>query len=535
MSKTLFITAAGPGVDKTGLVRGCAEVLRAKQKKIAIFAPVRCETMTCDAEYALTLSEVRALINAGKRDQIIERILLKHAELAKANDCVLSFGTDYAGPNPAFEFELNMDVAVNLQAAVLLAANALEECAQTAAELRLSASLMRERCVPPAAVAVRGAWTSEALRAAEEALAPAHVFAFREEKDLTDAALQACADALLTHSVAARPPKVFEFGLIEQAARHRMRIVLPEGLEPRVLKAAEALSRRGVAHVVLLGDEAAIRAKAAETGVSLDGATLCDPLSHPRFEEYAQAYFEARRHKGVDIEKARAVMTDPSYFGTMMVQMDDADGMVSGSINTTAHTIRTALEFVKTKPGASIVSSCFFMCLKDRVAVFADCAVNPNPTPEQLADIAVSTARTAAVFGIEPRVAMLSYSTGASGKGPDVDAVVEATRIAREKAPDLKIDGPLQYDAATDAQVAKTKLPDSEVAGRATVFIFPDLNTGNNCYKAVQRAGDAVAVGPVLQGLRKPVNDLSRGCTVPDIINTVAVTAIQAQADKGLR
>ena len=227
-------------------------------------------------------------------------------------------------------------------------------------------------------------------------------------------------------------------------------------------------------------------------------------------------------------------MVDPTYFGTMMVYKGQADGMVSGAVNTTAHTIRPAFQIIKTRPGASIVSSVFLMCLKDRVLVFGDCAVNPNPTAVQLAEIAISSAETARIFGVEPRVAMLSYSTGDSGAGGDVDLVVEATRLAREQAPGLKLEGPLQYDAAIDPEVASKKLPDSEVAGRATVFVFPDLNTGNNTYKAVQRAANAVAIGPVLQGLNKPVNDLSRGCTVPDIVNTVAITAIQAQAEKGL-
>ena len=222
-------------------------------------------------------------------------------------------------------------------------------------------------------------------------------------------------------------------------------------------------------------------------------------------------------------------MRDVSYFGTMMVYKGDADGMVSGAVHTTAHTIRPAFEFIRTKPGCSIVSSVFFMCLEDRVLVYGDCAVNPNPTASQLADIAISSAATARTFGIEPRVAMLSYSTGESGTGEDVDRVREATQLVRRLAPDLMVEGPIQYDAAVDASVAKTKIPESQVAGRATVFIFPDLNTGNNTYKAVQRSSGAIAVGPVMQGLKKPVNDLSRGCSVADIVNTVAITAIQAQ------
>ncbi len=327
-------------------------------------------------------------------------------------------------------------------------------------------------------------------------------------------------------------PMMFEFMLIEQAKRDKMRIVLPEGEEERILLATDILLRREVADIILLGDPKRISEKVSKLGVDIGGATVVQPNLYPKYEQYANAYYEFRKAKGVSLEQARDTLTDNTYFGTMMVKMGDADGMVSGSINTTAHTLRPAFEFIKTKPGFSIVSSVFFMCLKDRVLAFGDCAVNPNPTAEQLAEIAVNGAQTAALFGIEPRVAMLSYSTGTSGKGEDVDRVREATRIAKERAPELLIEGPIQYDAAIDPSVARTKMPDSPVAGQATVFIFPDLNTGNNTYKAVQRAADAIAIGPVLQGLNKPVNDLSRGCTVPDIVNTVAITAIQAQVEK---
>jgi phosphate acetyltransferase len=264
----------------------------------------------------------------------------------------------------------------------------------------------------------------------------------------------------------------------------------------------------------------------------LDVAVI-DPLDSDRRQAYADAYYELRRHKGISAQMAFDAMADVSYFGTMMVHLGEADGMVSGSVHTTQHTIRPGLEIIKTKPGCSIVSSVFLMGLSDRVLVFGDCAVNPAPNPDQLADIAISSSETARMFGIDPLIAMLSYSTGESGKGTDVDNVREATKLAKQRRPDLKIEGPIQYDAAIDAGVAKTKLPGSEVAGRATVFIFPDLNTGNNTYKAVQRSANAVAVGPILQGLNKPVNDLSRGCTVTDIVNTVAITAIQAQSKGG--
>ena len=324
-------------------------------------------------------------------------------------------------------------------------------------------------------------------------------------------------------------PMMFELNLIERAKANKMRIVLAEGEEPRILQATDILLRREVADIILLGNADKINKLARELHLDISKATIIDPVTSPKFEDYAATYAELRKAKGVTIERARDVMSDATYYATMMVKKDDADGMVSGAVNTTAHTIRPAFEFIKTKPGYSVVSSVFLMCLKDRVLVFGDCAVNPNPTSQQLAEIAVASADTAKVFGIDPRVAMLSYSTGTSGKGADVDVVVEATALAKEKAPELSLEGPLQYDAAIDPTVAKTKLPNSKVAGKATVFIFPDLNTGNNTYKAVQRAAEAVAIGPVLQGLNKPVNDLSRGALVEDIVNTVALTAVQAQ------
>jgi phosphate acetyltransferase len=324
-------------------------------------------------------------------------------------------------------------------------------------------------------------------------------------------------------------PLMFEYELIERAKRQRKHIVLPEGEDDRILDAADQLLRRNVCGLTILGDEERVLRRAADLGFDLSGAHLVNPTTSVWIDRFAETYHELRRHKGVTLNLARDLLTDVSYFGTMMVHLGLADGMVSGAAHTTAHTIRPSLEFVKTKPGVGIVSSVFFMCLEDHVLVYGDCAVNPNPTAEQLADIAVSSAETARTFGVEPLVAMLSYSTGESGAGADVEKVKRATQLARERRPDLKIEGPLQYDAAVDVAVARAKLPGSEVAGHATVFIFPDLNTGNNTYKAVQRSAGAVAVGPVLQGLRKPVNDLSRGATVADIVNTVAITAVQAQ------
>jgi phosphate acetyltransferase len=327
-------------------------------------------------------------------------------------------------------------------------------------------------------------------------------------------------------------PLMFEQRLVERAKADRRHVVLPEGGDDRVLQAAEQVLLRGIADLTVLGDPDGIKSRAASLGLGLDGLQVADPQLSEWREDFADTYYELRRHKGVARPVAEDLMGDVSYFGTMMVYKGLADGMVSGAAHTTAHTIRPAFEFIRTVPGTSIVSSVFLMLLADRVLVYGDCAVVPNPDAEQLADIAVASAGTAAQFGIEPRVAMLSYSTGESGVGSDVEKVRRATAIARERQPDLLIEGPIQYDAAIDPQVARSKLPDSRVAGRATVFVFPDLNTGNNTYKAVQRSANAVAVGPILQGLRKPVNDLSRGATVADIVNTVAITAIQAQGSR---
>jgi len=327
-----------------------------------------------------------------------------------------------------------------------------------------------------------------------------------------------------------RTPLMFEFQLMERARSDRRHIVLPESQDDRILEAADTLLRRGVAELTLLGDENAVRRRGSALGLDLDDARVVSPTDPELVERFAQEYAECRAHKGMTPEQAREVVTDISYFGTMMVHLGLADGMVSGAVNTTAHTIRPALEFIKTADGVRTVSSVFLMCLADRVLVYGDCAVIPDPTTEQLADIAISSAQTAAQFGIDPRVAMLSYSTGSSGSGADVEKVRDATRLVAQRAPELRLVGPIQYDAAIDPVVGRAKMPDSDVAGRATVFVFPDLNTGNNTYKAVQRSAHAVAIGPVLQGLRKPVNDLSRGALVDDIVNTVAITAVQAQA-----
>ena len=322
--------------------------------------------------------------------------------------------------------------------------------------------------------------------------------------------------------------ELFQKQLLDQAREVGAHIVLPEGEDDRILEAAGELIKGKVAKLTILGDEN-VEKRAQELGINLDGVEIINHLESPLAEEFAADFAELRKKKGVTLEQARETMQDVSYFATMMVHKGLADGMVSGAAHTTAHTIKPSFQIIKTAPGSSVVSSIFLMVMDGVLWAFGDCAVNPNPTPEQLAEIAAVSAQTAKQFGIEPKVAMLSYSTGASGAGEDVESVVKATELAQQNNPELSIDGPLQFDAAVVESVGQKKLPGSDVAGKATVFIFPDLNTGNITYKAVQRTADALAVGPILQGLNKPVNDLSRGATVPDIVNTVAITAIQAK------
>jgi phosphate acetyltransferase len=336
---------------------------------------------------------------------------------------------------------------------------------------------------------------------------------------------------IVTFKPSGLTPRMFQYQLTQWAKSSKKHIVLAEGNDERILKAAARLVNQEIVDLTLLGDTTEIKGIVTRFDINLDlnKVRIVNPAYDQYYDDYVNTLFELRKNKNVTLEMARDLMTDVSYFGTMMVYKGHADGMVSGAVHTTLHTIRPALQFIKTRPGISIVSSIFFMCLPDRVSVFGDCAVNPNPTAEQLAEIAISSADSSQRFGIEPRVAMLSYSSGTSGEGEDVEKVRRATEIVKSKRPDLKVEGPIQYDAAVDPVIGNSKLPGSEVAGRASVLIFPDLNTGNNTYKAVQRETGALAIGPMLQGLNKPVNDLSRGCTVDDIFNTVIITAIQAQ------
>lgn len=339
------------------------------------------------------------------------------------------------------------------------------------------------------------------------------------------------AQKLITFKAEGMTPKMFQYNLVKRAKMHRKHIVLPEGSDERIIIAAARLLAMDVVDISIIGNKKQIENKVTELGLDFDFSKvqIINPIESEHYDDYVNTYYELRKAKNVSMAMAKDLLEDVSYFGTMMVYKGHADGMVSGAAHTTQHTILPALQFIKTKHNCSVVSSVFFMCLEDRVSVFGDCAINPNPTAEQLAEIAISSADSSLAFGIEPKVAMLSYSSGTSGKGDEVDKVRKATEIVKAQRPDLKIEGPIQYDAAVDLEVGQSKMPNSEVAGHASVLIFPDLNTGNNTYKAVQRETGALAIGPMLQGLNKPVNDLSRGCTVDDIINTVVITAIQAQ------
>ena len=409
----------------------------------------------------------------------------------------------------------NLNLAASTRAGVVLAFDAEGASAELLSE-EIAAARLRAEAAAASVVAVVLTGGAPAL-----------------EADIPVLTLPLGDDAAATLRATAAPtavtPLAFQADLIERARADRKRIVLPEPDDDRVLQAAAQVLAAGIADITFVGDADYVAKRAGELGLDLSAAQVVSVDDPAYLERYAEEFARLRAKKGVTLEQAREKVTDVSYFGTMMVHMGDADGMVSGAAHTTAHTIVPSFQIIKTAPGVSVVSSIFLMAMKDRVWAFGDCAVNPNPTAEQLADIAVTSARTAAQFGVTPRVAMLSYSTGTSGSGPDVDVVVEATRLAREKAPELAIEGPIQFDAAVDEAVASKKLPGSEVAGKATVFVFPSLEAGNIGYKAVQRSSGALAVGPVLQGLNKPVNDLSRGALVEDIVNTVALTAVQAQ------
>lgn len=545
MTHSLYLAAAEGNVGTQAIVRTIIDELTAAYGKVGVFrafvnGPVANDLTLIDALNLVGASDDLDLAWGTTRqayvadeDAAMSELVKRYTDYAHRFDAVLILGLLDGDPvNPGVLARTGR-AAANLSTTVaLMVSGSLRSADQLSTLINLSALEVAGEHAPISAVIVSHAEENLTITAPEGTPEGA-LITFTDGRDLTlsDAERAILKNAMEQGSDVITPLS-FQSGLISRARANRQRIVLPEATDPRILRAADELIAREVADIILIGDAEQIHAHAAELGVDVSAAQIVSVDDAELSEKYAVEFARLREKKGVTLEQARETIKDISYFGTMMVHMGDADGMVSGAINTTAHTIVPSFQIIKTKPGAALVSSCFLMLMEDRVYVYGDCAVTTNPTPEQLAGIAVSSAETAVAFGVEPRVAMLSYSTGTSGKGPDVDAVVEATALARELNPDLMIEGPIQYDAAVDAAVAQTKLPDSPVAGKATVFVFPSLNAGNIGYKAVQRSAGAVAVGPVLQGLNKPVNDLSRGALVEDIVNTVAITAIQAQGSQ---
>ncbi len=560
MSNNLYITVSEAVTGKSMITFGIMDIVANKYNKVGFFRPVVHSGSVMDYNtnfistkyklglayeemYGLTNDEMLAFHQTGDVDGMYSAIVTKYKQLEKKCDFILVEGSDFKSILSTYEFGFNLDIANNLGCPVISVVTGLNKnLSQVTESVQIMKQVLtREKCTQLGFVVNRTNLAD--IKSIEKALAQiipdnqvACVFPEDEEKAKdqlkmfsTYANTKKLGNKIAEISCDVVTPIMFEYILFNRAKQNRKHIVLPEGNDDRVLKAAAILLKRDVVDITILGNNAEIQQRATELTLNIKNASIINPMDTELSDSYAQEYYNLRKHKGISLEQAKVTMQDGSYFGTMMVHKSDADGMVSGAANTTQHTIRPAFEFIKTKPGISIVSSSFFMCLKDKVLVYGDCAVNPSPTSEQLADIAISSAQTATMFGIEPRIAMLSYSTGTSGKGAEVEKVKEATEIIKSRRPDLKTEGPIQYDAAVDKNVAKTKMPDSEVAGKATIFIFPDLNTGNITYKAVQRSANALAIGPVLQGLNKPVNDLSRGCLVADIVNTVVITAIQAQ------
>jgi len=516
MAKSLMVFNCNQ--ERARFVAGAAaDALRMHGLRVAVFVPIaQCQEGICAA--SLSEEEAIALASEGKYAQLVSAIIDRHDALLKEADIVVTTCVAFENRLVTFAERLSIDLAHDLDSCVLSAICPEEQTEETlVAQSLLSVKLFAQ----------------EGL----DVFGIVSMFAPSAIKTLKDHGMRALdiwsmnvhPEDIRTSSRRMTPAKFLRI-LCARARDNKRTIVLPEGDLDRVLRAAAELRAHDLVNLVLLGKEDEVRAKASGLGVSLDaGVRIVDPSQDANFDTYATTLYDIRKSKGMTLEAARQLMQDRTYFGTMMVHQGHADGMVSGATTTTAETIRPALQFIKTKPGIKTVSGVMLMCLSDRVYIYGDCAVIPNPTTEQLCDVAVASASTAKAFGIEPRVAMLSYSTGASGTGPDVEAVKAATDRVREQAPGLLVEGPIQYDAAVDADVAATKLPGSPVAGKATVFVFPTLNAGNIGYKAVQRSSNAIAIGPILQGLNKPVNDLSRGATVTDIVNTVVVTALQAQ------
>ena len=542
--------ANGRNVVAYGVVRALAAA-----KKTGVFRPAVCkrETFTdvllgaatsgITREQATGVCPRRACEDKeGARPDIVAAY--SEAVAATAPEAMVIVGTDHSAVNDPDSFSFNADVAADLASPVFLAVCAIDRTPeQVKATVDACTAIVAKACTTVLGVFVTGCpddqadavkaavagdvpvWTVPAVEFSDASGAQAAAAVFDEHvpADEVLAALEAPFTAPVT-------PYAFQYSLLGKAKADKKTIVLPEGEEDRIIKAADYLLERDIVNLIIVGDKDAILARGKELGLnSLEKASFQAMDDEEVLAPMVAKLCELRAKKGMTEEQARKTLTDASYFGTMLVVLGKADGLVSGSINSTANTVRPALQVIKTKPGQSLVSGAFLMCFKDHVAVFADCAINLNPNAEQLADIAIQSAETAKAFGIDPKVGMLSYSTLGSGKGPDVDLVEEATAIVKEKAPDLAVVGSIQFDAAWSPTVAATKAKGNDVAGHVNVFVFPNLCAGNIGYKAVQRSSGAIAVGPVLQGLNRPVNDLSRGALVQDIINTVALTAIEAQ------
>ncbi len=539
MPKSFFISAIGQVEGKHEAAVAALETAAKKGCKAAYFKPVAESADDANLKktvaslpgsaadyYALTRAEVFALLAEGKESVILDTVFMKYNQLAAKFDAIVAEGLDLfpAGGSLA---KLDATIAANLGSPLILLADDHIGPEASAVAVKTYKDLFAEVC----ALAVISKNPDKVAAPDLAPLAGVSVWGIPSAAALAGK-LDAACGALCEYKPKSVTPKRFEFDLIEKAKKNKKHIVLPEGNDERILRAANDILEKDFANITILGDPDAINKKAGELGLKnlSSKAQLINIKTSPVLPELAHEFFELRKAKGITEEKAAAQMQDRNFFGTMLVKTKKADGMVSGADGTTADTIRPALSIIKTKPGCSIASSVFLMCLADRVWVFGDCAINPNPTPQQLAEIAIISAHTAKAFGVDPKVAMLSYSTGTSGTGPDVDMVTEATKIAREIAAKegILIDGPLQFDAAVDPKTGASKMPGSPVAGQATVMIFPDLGAGNIGYKAVQRTAKAVAIGPIIQGLNAPVNDLSRGTLVADIINTVAITALQA-------
>ncbi|OPZ78433.1 MAG: Phosphate acetyltransferase [Alphaproteobacteria bacterium ADurb.Bin438] len=488
MKKSVYLIGYNHDISKV------AENIKNELKKIGrnadIFMP-----------FTSSEQKLKETFASGNYHLIIEEAISNHNKTLLESDIAIGIGLTDSGNDGYFAVKINADLTSNFSSGAIIIA-----------------PKEQSKLIAPIIESKRGdvIYTSESGEVTKEML-----------------------DAILNFETSKISVKMFEAQMIDRAKKHKQRIVLPEGTCERVIRASEVLAKRGICHPILLGDEQEIKKTASKLNITLDGVTIEPIETNEKFNDYANTLYELRKEKGLTPEQARDLMKDCGYFGTMMIYKDDADGMVSGAEHTTAHTIRPALQFVKTKKGVSVVSGSFVMVFKHKYFVFADCGVTPEPTTDQLAEIAISSIETAKAVGLEPKISFMSFSTGDSSKDKTVEITKEAMNKAKELAKslgiDVEIDGPLQFDAAIDEEVAKHKLPNSKVAGKANIFIFPDLNCGNNCYKAVQRAAEeSLALGPILQGLKKPVNDLSRGCTVPDIINLVSITAMQAQINKGL-